>query len=150
MSLIEDVARLKGLEKKATPRMWIKAEQLEYDAEYDTADHLVGGPTGRTEYDRDTGVFTTHNADPDEIYDDSIICRPDVEDDADLIAELRNAAPDLLGVMGAFQEGDAAILSEMLQGHIDFEEEFPDENPGWTDLLSRLTNAACKMEAKQE
>lgn len=142
MTLIEDVAWLKELEKKATPGRWIKAERLEYDADYETADHLVGGPTGRTEYDRDTGIFTTYNADPDEIYDDSIICRPDVEDDADFIAEFRNAAPALLDVLGAFQEGDAneiAYAIDVLRA-----------DPKYTGdprVLRRLAVAAREMEA---
>jgi len=145
MTLIEDVAGLKELEKKATPGEWIKAEQLEYDADYETADHLVGGPTGRTEYDRDIGVFTTYNADPDEIYDDAIICRPDMEDDADFIAKLRNAAPALLDVLGAFRKGDADSIDTVI-GALSF-------NPQWAPhiaVLQRMYEAAAKMEAKQE
>lgn len=134
-NLIDEVAKLKELEAKATPDGWIKATQPEYDADYETADRLVGGPTGRDEYDREVGIFSNKGEWPS-------VCVPEMEIDADFIADMRNAAPDLLAVLDGFQAGDADILYWMLTGVGD--EPNQDDIVG---LLSRYHGMAQAMEA---
>ncbi len=59
---------------------------------------------------------------------------------------LRDAAPSMLRVLGAFQPGDAEMLQEILR---DFHEreEFPGQAVFATNALKRLQAAAVLMEA---
>jgi hypothetical protein len=72
--------------------------------------------------------------------------------DPELITELRNTAPALLEVLGAFQDGDAATLAVIAER---FAMSCP-EGRGCTtcaaerDVINRLASMACKMEAKRE
>ena len=80
MNMIEKVEELKKLEAKATPVGWVKSTKAEYEED---------GPTGHDEYNLDEGIV---RADGDGW--GQIVCRPDLERDADFIADMRNAAPD--------------------------------------------------------
>jgi hypothetical protein len=142
MNLISEVARLKELEAKATPVGWIKATQPEYDADYETADRLVGGLTGRDEYDRDEGIV---RADDDGW--GQIVCRPDLERDADFIANMRNAAPTLLDALGEIRVGDRQLLAYALD-----EMEEIHHDPSWDavkDVLQRYCRIAATMEGRK-
>ena len=61
--------------------------------------------------------------------------------------ELLDTAPVLLGVLGAFQEGDAEILNFLIQL---YEGEHSRISTECVSVLHRLAEAARKMEAKQE
>lgn len=68
-----------------SPEPWHVGMRPEYDADYITADRIVGGPTGRDEYDREAGVWDVQD---DEVY---VICQPDDERDARRIVDCVNA-----------------------------------------------------------
>jgi hypothetical protein len=65
----------------------------------------------------------------------------------DLVVALRNAAPVLLDVLGAFQEGDAEVLIFLARIH---EGEHSRISTECGTVLRRLAEAARKMEAKRE
>ena len=113
MTRFDEVARLRELEKKATPKDWYMGETDEGDCD-EINGRIQGWCTGVTVYDRDLGVF--HPIPDGELgeYDLQSVCNPDSGDDAALIADLRNAAPWLLEVAGCFQPGYAALLKEII------------------------------------
>lgn len=82
--------------RQHTPTPWHVGMRPEYDADYITADRMVGGPTGRDEYDRDAGVFAVDdNLENDPVY---VICQPYDEADARFIVRACNAHDDLLAL----------------------------------------------------
>ena len=109
----DEVARLKELEKKATPVKWYKAEEDEGDCD-EINGSIQGWETGIMVYNRELGVFhptkeklRVSESEYEEVDNLLTVCSPEQESDANLIAELRNAAPWLLEVAGCFQRGDA-------------------------------------------
>lgn len=52
-------------------------------------------------------------------------------------------------VARCFQPGDAALMGEILALHREFEKDYPDENPGWSDLFARMEKAAKIMEGQE-
>jgi hypothetical protein len=114
MSLrFDEVARLKELEKKATPVKWYKAEEDEGDCD-EINGSIQGWETGIMVYNRELGVFhptkeklRVSESEYEEVDNLLTVCSPEQESDANLIAELRNASPWLLEVAGCFQRGDA-------------------------------------------
>jgi hypothetical protein len=90
----DEVRRLAELEKKATPAKWYKAEE--------------------DEGDRELGVFhptkekrRVSESEYEEVDNPLTVCSPEQESDANLIANLRNAARWLTEVARCFQRGDA-------------------------------------------
>ena len=63
--------------------------------------------------------------------------------------EWDEVAPRLLEAAACFQLGDAALMGEILALHREFEKDYPDENPGWSDLFARMTKAAEIIEGKE-
>jgi hypothetical protein len=61
-----------------------------------------------------------------------------------LEGELRDAAPTLLDILGHIQPGDAKRLAKLLRWQIVNDECSEDE----IDMLDRLHEMCCKMEAK--
>jgi hypothetical protein len=119
MTRFEEVARLKGLEKKADCPPW----------KYQKG---KSGWTNDTVEDSKKGIMWWGNiADDDAIH---------------LAVDLRNAAPWLLEAAACFRPGDAALMGEILLLHREFEKDYPDENPGWSDLFARMEEAAAIME----
>jgi hypothetical protein len=109
----DEVARLKELEKKATPVKWYKAEEDEGDCD-EINGSIQGWETGIMVYNRELGVFhptkeklRVSESEYEEVDNLLTVCSPEQESDANLIAELRNASPWLLEVAGCFQRGDA-------------------------------------------
>jgi hypothetical protein len=121
MTLIDVVARLKKLEAEATRAPWTLLGNIDFQIVSDNPEFYIN-------------------------FDDSDKADPE------LITELRNTAPALLEILGAFQEGDAATLAVIAER---FAMSCPDGMGCPTcaaerDVINRLTNAACEMEAKQE
>lgn len=85
-----DMQKARAVCEKATPGPWMKAIKPEYDVDYETANHLVGGPTGRDIYDRDIGIFSTA------VEGWNSVCSPQLEADADFITYVRALVPALL------------------------------------------------------
>lgn len=91
--------------KTHTPGPWLVAMRPEFDGDYVTADHCVGGPTGRDLYEQELGVYVMQtnryavegNPDGEEVTEPYIIAQPDHVEDAFLIA----ACPDLLAACRA-------------------------------------------------
>ena len=133
MNLIDEVANLKELEAKATPIGWIKSIKAEYEED---------GPTGHDEYNIDEGIV---RADGDGW--GQIVCRPDLERDADFIADTRNAAPKLLDVLGEIRAGDERLLQRMIT--IFGQSAWQDEYKAEVDCLRRYRDMAKKMEANR-
>ena len=121
----DEVARLKELEKKATPAKWYKAEEDEGDCD-EINGTMQGWETGVLVYDRELGVFhptkekwRVSESEYEEVDNPLTVCSPEQESDANLIANLRNATPWLLEAAACFQPGDADLLDELIE-YIDF------------------------------
>lgn len=119
MTRFDEVARLKELEKKATPVKWYKAEEDEGDCD-EINGSIQGWETGVMVYDRELGIFhptkeklRVSESEYEEVDNLLTVCSPEQESDANLIAELRNASHWLLEVAGCFQKGDAHELDVM-------------------------------------
>jgi hypothetical protein len=120
MTRFDEVARLKELEKKATPVKWYKAEDDEGDCD-EINGSIQGWETGVMVYDRELGIFhptkeklRVSESEYEEVDNLLTVCSPEQESDANLIAELRNASHWLLEVAGCFQKGDAHELEYLL------------------------------------
>lgn len=116
MTLLDDLPKLREMEQKATCASWYKAERDEGDCD-EINGRLQSWDTGIMVYDRELGVFHPEQVKlrcgPEEFEDEynmESICSPEKEQDADLIAALRNAAPAMLDVLGMIREGDAGEL----------------------------------------
>lgn len=71
--------------------------------------------------------------------------------DAKLMIAMRNALPKILGVLGAFQDGDAEALEDLAK-RVDiaiWEDVFGPRFKTNLAVLRRLAEAARKMEAKK-
>ena len=116
----DEVRRLADLEKKATPAKWYKAEEDEGDCD-EINGTMQGWETGVLVYDRELGVFhptkekwRVSESEYEEVDNPLTVCSPEQESDANLIANLRNAAPWLLEVAGCFQPGDDNLMGELI------------------------------------
>ena len=138
----DEVARLKELEKKATPGKWYKGEMDEGDCD-EINGRMQGWETGVMVYDRELGIFHPTN----EIDNLVTVCSPDQESDADLIANLRNATPWLLKVAGCFQPGDAERIARIARE--DLLEGCCGQCDADIDMMHRLQKAAAIMEGQE-
>jgi len=82
-----------------TPGPWLLMTRPEYDGERLGDGSVVGGPTGRDEYDPDLGVCALEDlrAAAEQDVEPYSTCKPELAADAYLIA----AAPDLLACLAA-------------------------------------------------
>ncbi len=119
MTLIEDVKKLVEMEKHATPGPWRIQEEHSEDEHitYNTRTLMVG----ETEID---------------IYADLY-----------LVAHLRNAAPQMLQVLGTFQEGDCKRLISLRNFLREYCTNIRPQEKESLDMLSRLAKAARILEA---
>lgn len=134
MSHIEEVQRLNVLEAKCTPKNWIKlADNQPVPMWGIRSDERWSD--GKTEYYHPVTVLPT-----------AIIGH----EDADLICDLRNAAPWLLSVAGQFRAGDAKKL-EVLTRYLFSRSEDIEGIPMAYILTAvhRMLAAARAMEAEQ-
>ena len=146
----DEVRRLADLEKKATPAKWYKAEEDEGDCD-EINGTMQGWETGVMVYDRELGVFhptkekwRVSESEYEEVDNPLTVCSPEQESDANLIANLRNAAPWLLEVAGCFQKGDAdeiAYARDVLAS----DSRYTGDPRVWT----RLLRAAKIMEGRE-
>lgn len=129
MDLIDEVARLKELEANANTGRW----------------HIHTRPGW---HESPTGKRCVHGMGKIIIRDPCLDHVAVVgnhglaKQDADLICELRNAAPKLLAVLSGFQAGDAHTISEILA----LLEEIADISEGDRELLTRYRDMAQAME----
>lgn len=137
----DEVARLKGLDAEATPGKWYKGEMDEGDCD-EINGRVQGWETGVMVYDRELGIFHPTN----EIDNLVTVCSPDQESDADLIANLRNAAPWLLEVAGCFQPGDGNLMGELISVMDAYFGEYYRPHKA---AMHRLLQAAKIMEEKE-
>jgi hypothetical protein len=145
MPRFDEVARLKELEQKATPGKWYKGEMDEGDCD-EINGRMQGWETGVMVYDRELGIFHPTN----EIDNLVTVCSPDQESDADLIANLRNAAPWLLEAAACFQPGDAELLHWMRTAEGDVCDGTLEEvHDAIESLLTRMEKAAEIMEGQE-
>jgi hypothetical protein len=144
MSHVEDVARLKELEAKATPGPW----------SWYAEDHSMCwlGQTGN-----DQENFVLGSTACKSCAERHERCMQPQEKDSRLISDLRNAAPWMLAVAGQFQAGDATILGLFVafMEHYKPDGHLNDVGPGKnitnaqaTDCLRRMLAAAKVMECK--
>ena len=120
MTLLDKIEELRVLEKKATPAKW----------------ELRGYKDFQIVADDWSSDFYIN-------FEDSDI------DDPKLIIELRNAAPDLLDVLGGFQKGDA----DHLELTIELIKRFTTGVMGWHEelaVLKRYADMARKMEQEEK
>ena len=101
MTRFDEVARLRVLEKSACGKDWhVHARPGWHEM-----------PTGkRSVHDDGKRIIRDHYLDHIAV----IGKHGGAEEDADFICEIRNAAPWLLGVVGCFQPGYAALLKEIV------------------------------------
>ncbi|MFA5379633.1 MAG: hypothetical protein WC455_27995 [Dehalococcoidia bacterium] len=109
MNLIEQVARLKEMEAGATPAPWRLLGIIDYQIVADSDEFYIN-------FD--------HGSD---------------KNDPEMITEMRNAAPNLLEVLGGFRPGDSEVLTGLLLANA------PYGNPA-REVLRRMRAMASKME----
>ena len=146
----DEVRRLADLEKKATPAKWYKAEEDEGDCD-EINGTMQGWETGVLVYDRELGVFhptkekwRVSESEYEEVDNPLTVCSPEQESDANLIANLRNAARWLIEVARCFQKGDAdeiAYARDVLAS----DSRYTGDPRVWT----RLLRAAKIMEGRE-
>jgi hypothetical protein len=132
-----DMQKAKEICEKATQGPWYKSTEEEYDADYEAADHLVGGPTGREVYDRDLGVF---HVDGDDDFCVSI-CSPQEEADADFIVASRELLPAAIARIEELE----ADLTKSNHAYLDLQY-ICDEQ---AERISILENALIEERAKK-
>lgn len=121
MNLLDRIKELQKLEAEATPGDWYSRD--EYIATIDEID--IDGEGNRR---------------IDVPYDSY---------DADFIAEMRNAAPDMLSILGEIQPGDAEIFQFLLNNINIDDMERSKTCPDLTEFLYRYRAMAQLMEAKE-
>jgi len=148
----DEVRRLADLEKKATPAKWYKAEEDEGDCD-EINGTIQGWETGVMVYDRELGVFhptkekwRVSESEYEEVDNPLTVCSPEQESDANLIANLRNAAPWLLEVAGCFQPGDGNLMGELISVMDAYFGEYYRPHKA---AMHRLLQAAKIMEEKE-
>lgn len=129
-NLIEKVAELRELEEKATPGKWY---YWMVDGTDFTAIATIPKPS------------CCDTASAHEVIGSSEWLRAE-PDDMNAIVALRNAAPKLLDVLSKIQAGDAKRLAGLIRWQTINDECSQDE----IDMLDRLHEMACKMEANHE
>lgn len=149
----DEVRRLADLEKKATPAKWYKAEEDEGDCD-EINGTIQGWETGVMVYDRELGVFhptkekwRVSESEYEEVDNPLTVCSPEQESDANLIANLRNAAPWLLEAAACFQPGDAERIARIAKD--DLLEGCCSQCDADVDMMHRLQKAAKIMEGQE-
>lgn len=131
MSLIEEIAKLRELEQKATPGDWFPG-YLET--------RCIAGDGGRGE----VVLRKTNSGEMPTVENLAFICKS------------RNLAPAMLEVLGCFREGDAKLLDRLVYEETDMAKfragfgKISDREQDMIDMLKRLQKAASLMEQERE
>lgn len=149
MTRFDEVARLRELEKKASSAPWyygVHPDNCDTCEDCDPDDAGMCDNPIKPDFGP-VAMISSGDVVPG-IFASAVL---DGEDNPNgqTIAHLRNAAPWLLEAAACFQPGDAALMGEILSLHREFEKDYPDENPGWSDLFARMEKAAEIMEGRE-
>lgn len=134
MTRFDEVVRLRELEKRATPGKWNGGEDCE-----NYQDGSGEGASGDFEITDNRGCTVCTFIEYAE-YENSI-------ENAELLINLRNAAPWLLGVVGCFQPGDAERIARIRRD--DLLEGCCAQCDADVDMMHRLQKAAAIMEGQE-